>query len=233
METELAFFRSLPLDWLIKLGMAVACGSLIGIERQLRRKAAGMRTNVLICLGSTLYVMAAELMLSQHGLAGYDPTRIAGQVVVGMGFIGAGSIIQSRGKIQGLTSAATLWVVAAIGVVIGIGYPLLALVVTLLVIFLLVVVGRFEFLVLGKCKTATVRISFTDQPATWERLRHVFESYDHKLDPQTIVHTQSTAGKTICLYDVAYCHVHPDHAEFLLEILRIPDVRQTTYRPGT
>lgn len=222
--------QHVSLEWLIKIGMAVVCGSLIGIERQLKRKAAGMRTNVLICLGATLYVLAAELIARQVGIEHLDPSRIAGQVIVGMGFIGAGSIMQSRGKIHGLTTAATLWVVAAIGVLIGLGFPLLGLLVTILVIVLLVGVGKFEHLVLGRCQMLTIRLSFRDQPETWERLQYVLELHDQKFADKTVERRQVASGGTICFLNLRYCHVHPDHSDLLLDLLKIPDVRQTNYR---
>ncbi len=222
--------QTVSVEWLIKLGMAVVCGSLIGIERQLHRKAAGMRTNVMICLGATLYVLAAELIGRQVGIENLDPSRIAGQVVVGMGFIGAGSIMQSRGKIHGLTTAATLWVVAAIGVLIGLGFPILGFLVTVLVVMLLVGVGKFEYFVLGRCKMMTTRLSFRDQPETWERLQHIFDLHDRKLVEQSIERVAMGNAGTVCFLELTYCHVHPDHSDILLDLLKIPDVRQTNFR---
>lgn len=230
MNHDLFALQNVSIDWLVKIGMAVVCGSLIGIERQLKRKAAGMRTNVLICLGSTLYVLAAELIGLQVGIENLDPSRIAGQVIVGMGFIGAGSIMQSRGKIHGLTTAATLWVVAAIGVLIGLGFPLLGLLVTILVILLLVGVGKFEHFVLGRCKQFTVRLSFRDQPETWERLQHVLDLHDRTLTDQHIDRQSIANVGTVCFMELSYCHVHPDHSDIILDLLKIPDVRQTTFR---
>lgn len=222
-----------PVVWLAKLAVAVVCGSLVGIERQLRRKTAGMRTNVMICLGSTLYIMAAELIAQTAGAGSVDPTRIAGQVIVGMGFIGAGSIIQSRGRVHGLTTAATLWVVAAVGVLIGIGYPLLAFVVTVLVVFLLEGVGRFEYLVMGKCKLAALRVSFLDQPETWDAVRTVFLQHDAKFPAEQVQHLQTERGRTVCFLEIDYCMIHPDHGELALDLLKLPGVRQTTYTPPT
>ena len=103
----------------LKLLMAVACGGAIGFERELSRKPAGLRTNVLICVGAALF-----MIVSRHigGGAPYtDPARLVAQVVTGIGFIGAGVILQSRGSISGLTSAATIFVVSAVGITIGEG----------------------------------------------------------------------------------------------------------------
>jgi putative Mg2+ transporter-C (MgtC) family protein len=116
------------------------CGGLIGIERELKSKPAGFRTNILIALGSSMY-MAVGLLLSG---AEVDPTRIAAQVVTGIGFLGAGCIIQAGGQIRGLTTAATIWVVAAIGIVSGAGYPVLALVGSMMVILTLAALRGVE-----------------------------------------------------------------------------------------
>ncbi|MBI4238218.1 MAG: MgtC/SapB family protein [Deltaproteobacteria bacterium] len=232
MQHELEFLRSLPIGWITKIAVAVLCGAIIGIERQLRRKAAGMRTNVMICLGAALYVLAAELIALRDGTAHMDPSRLAGQVVVGMGFIGAGSIIQSRGRIQGLTSAATMWVVAAIGVLIGLGFPLLGLIVTVLVVGLLEGVRLLEHHALGRCRMVTTRLSFRDQPQTWERLREVCAANDHPLDAQQVRSTTVASGARICFLELHYCYTHPDHAEVLFDLLKIPDVRQTSFEPG-
>ena len=107
--------RELRLELLFQLALAVLLGGAIGLERELRGKPAGLRTNVLICIGATLFTV-----LSQHISGGRgDPGRIAAQILTGIGFIGAGTILHLRGSITGLTSAATIWVVTAIGMAVG------------------------------------------------------------------------------------------------------------------
>src|SRR3712207_3170052 len=98
-----------------KVLVAIFCGGLIGLERELKGKPAGIKTNMLICLGATIYTCISVLISSSHSATGHygDPARVAAQIVSGIGFLGGGSIIQSRGTIQGLTTAATIWVVAA------------------------------------------------------------------------------------------------------------------------
>ena len=142
--------RLLPL-FLVRCGVAAICGGLIGIERQLKDKPAGFRTNILICLGASIY-MAVGLLLPTDAV---DPTRIAAQVVTGIGFLGAGCIIQSGGHIRGLTTAATIWVVAAIGIVSGAGYPILAIIASLMVIVTLATLRRVETRFLNAGRTGT------------------------------------------------------------------------------
>lgn len=113
---------------------ALLLGFLIGYDREKKMKAAGIKTNMLICIGSTLYTAVSILIQSSHNDGFSDPARIAAQIVSGIGFLGAGAIIQSRGSVKGLTTAATIWVVAAVGVTIGAGYPLVATFFTLTVL---------------------------------------------------------------------------------------------------
>lgn len=126
--------------FLLRCLVAVLCGGMIGIERELKNKPAGFRTNILICLGSTIY-MAIGILL---GPVGADPTRVAAQVVTGIGFLGAGCIIQSGHYVRGLTSAATIWVVASIGIVSGAGFPILAIIASLIVLATLAMLARVE-----------------------------------------------------------------------------------------
>ena len=125
---------------------ALLCG-FIGLERELAGKPAGLRTNLLICVGAALLTYLSMILAS--GPDHSDPTRIAAQIVSGIGFLGAGAIIQSRQAVHGLTSAATIWVVAALGMAVGAGVLHDALLAALLVLVALIVLGRVERTVLG------------------------------------------------------------------------------------
>lgn len=130
--------------FMVRSGVAALCGALIGLERELKGKPAGFRTNILICLGASMYMAAGLLVVNEGGEAGSDPARIAAQVVTGIGFIGAGCIIQQRGRIVGLTTAATIWVVAAIGIIAGAGFPIVAFIASSMVLLTLIVLGAVE-----------------------------------------------------------------------------------------
>jgi putative Mg2+ transporter-C (MgtC) family protein len=130
--------------FLSRCGVAVLCGAIIGLERELKGKPAGFRTNILICLGAAMYMSVGLLLRYEGEATGADPSRIAAQVVTGIGFIGAGCIIQERGRITGLTTAATIWVVAAIGIISGAGFPALALLSAVIVVTTLAVLGWVE-----------------------------------------------------------------------------------------
>src|SRR6516225_6009695 len=108
----------------LKLVLAAVLGGIIGIEREIRDKPAGLRSNILICVGSTLF-MSISTKVAQ--LLGGDPTRIAAQIISGIGFLGAGAVLQAHGFVLGLTTAATIWVVAGVGMAIGSGMYLVAI----------------------------------------------------------------------------------------------------------
>jgi putative Mg2+ transporter-C (MgtC) family protein len=120
--------------------LAVCCGAAIGLERQLKHKSAGLRTNVLICLGAAVFTIISERMAGDKD----SITRIAAQIVTGVGFLGAGAVIQDRGGIHGLTTAATIWMVASIGMACGAKLYLLAVISTFIAIVVLVGLGWLE-----------------------------------------------------------------------------------------
>ncbi len=105
---------------------AILLGGIVGYDREKKMKAAGLKTNILICLGATLYTVISLLNVQNSAGGPMDANRVGAQIVSGIGFLGAGAIIQGKGAVIGLTTAATIWVVAAIGYTIGIGYPLSA-----------------------------------------------------------------------------------------------------------
>ena len=120
-------------------------GGVIGLEREIAGKPAGLRTNILICVGAALLTDVSILMVSDsQGNRLWDPTRVAGQIITGVGFLGAGTIMQARGTITGLTSAATIWVVCAIGITVGSGAYLEAAGAGLLVAIVLAGLGNVE-----------------------------------------------------------------------------------------
>ena len=128
-------------DTLVKLSLAAFLGGVIGLERELKGKAAGLRTNLLICFGSAMFtILSAELASVWTG----DHTRIAAQIIPGIGFIGAGSILHARGSVSGLTTAATIFVVASIGMAVGGGLYLPAAFATLMIFLALEVLGWIE-----------------------------------------------------------------------------------------
>lgn len=128
-----------------KLVMAMLLGCVIGYERKRKGQIAGVRTFSLICMGATLCMIISIYVPQVYlGLKNGDPSRIAAQVVSGIGFLGAGAIIQMKGSVRGLTTAAGIWMVAALGMAVGVGMYSVALVATLLILFILIQLERIE-----------------------------------------------------------------------------------------
>ena len=132
------------MDWtsdIVPVLLAVGCGAVIGLERQLKHKAAGLRTNILICLGAAVFTIISREMASgsQDSI-----TRIAAQIVTGVGFLGAGAVIQDRGGIHGLTTAATIWLMASIGMACGARFYGLAILSTIFALVVLIGLGQVD-----------------------------------------------------------------------------------------
>jgi putative Mg2+ transporter-C (MgtC) family protein len=129
------------LDLALRLTVGLVLGAIIGFERELHRQPAGFRTHSLVSLGAALFTVVSAFGFSGIGA---DPTRIAAQIVSGIGFIGAGTILQYRGHIRGLTTAASLWSVAAIGTAAGAGLYVVAIIGTVLILIILSILDRVE-----------------------------------------------------------------------------------------
>lgn len=163
-----------------KLLLAMLCGGAIGLERELNRKPAGLRTNVLICFGAALY-----MIVSRHisgGAAYTDPARLAAQVVAGIGFLGAGVILQSRGSVTGLTTAATIFVVGAVGIAIGEGLFGLASLSTVSIILVLVVLRSVERSVLKRARLFHYHLKTSDPAEFLESLLDILEKQHLRLE---------------------------------------------------
>ena len=135
------FFDPFALPFWMTVGMAIACGGIIGLERQLRGKPAGIRTSILICLSTTIFIHLGALT---SGELGSDATRVLGQVVTGVGFLGAGVIISREGTVTGVTTAAVVWALAAIGATIGFGFYKGAFALSLITVLVLWIMDVLE-----------------------------------------------------------------------------------------
>lgn len=156
-----------PLDISIRLFLALSLGGMVGFERELSSHAAGLRTHILVCVGSTLI-----MLLSIYGFGDFaneqnvrlDPSRLAAQVISGIGFLGAGTIIFNGRSIKGLTTAASLWVVAAIGLAVGAGFYFAAVLACFMVLISLWILNKVEHRYFRAKKIHTIKIQAFDQP---------------------------------------------------------------------
>ncbi len=134
---------------LAQLLLATVLGGLVGIEREIHGRPAGLRTHILVCLGSALIIVAFEQLKAGLVLEGWDiiqmdPARVAAGIITGIGFLGAGTILKGKDHVMGLTTAASIWVVAAIGITTGLGQFFLAITATILVLFVLLILQRLD-----------------------------------------------------------------------------------------
>ena len=145
----------------IAIFFALLLGAVLGLEREISGKAAGLRTNVLICMGAALFTIISRRMGE-----GESVTRIAAQVVSGIGFLGAGAIIQDRGGIKGLTTAATIWLVASVGVSCGAGYYGLAFIAAIAAVIVLFGLAKVEKRIKKSLKSQSPTAEDHEQPKT-------------------------------------------------------------------
>lgn len=164
----------------LKLLMAVACGGAIGLERELSRKPAGLRTNVLVCVGAALFTVVSRHIGS--GAPYTDPARLVAQVVTAIGFIGAGVILQSRGSITGLTSAATILLVAAVGITIGEGMFTVTLMTTVLIIVVLVLLRKAERALIRRRRLFHYQLKTTEASKALAHLLDLLDREGLRLD---------------------------------------------------
>ncbi len=207
----------LLMESLTKLLAAAILGGLVGLERELSRKPAGLRTNMLICTGSAL-LMILSILVAQDGGSRGDPGRIAAQVVTGIGFLGAGAIVQSRGSVYGLTTGATIFTVAAIGLAVGGGYYLPALLATAIVILSLFVLGRVEKRMLASARPIyEYHLETNDVPTALARLTEILRAHGVEMEGVSFEKTNVGMEMRFAL------SVSPEVNERLLrELLAVP-----------
>lgn len=209
----------LPSPWLeiLLILVSVACGAMVGTERERHEKPAGLRTLILVCLGATVFTITSFVFTSSTG----DSGRVAGQIVTGIGFLGAGAILHSRNGVSGMTTAATIWVTAAIGMVNGAGFPLAGLGISLLVRLLLMAILKWEVHHLGGIQSLGIDLEFDpDHGKTrikMERLREEF-----RVTGQALAYEKLPDGTTRARLDLRLPrrHLH----EFLDELASLPGI---------
>lgn len=205
-------------QYVLRLVFALFIGGLIGIEREIKGKPAGMRTNILICMASCLLMILA-LEIFRGGTWLGDPSRIASQVVVGIGFLGAGTIIRSRFSVAGLTSAATIWFVSAIGLVIGWGDFALATAACVLLMITLTVLGTVERWVEVKQRRHVLQFEYPTQHRRIDDAKIVLRKYGIRTDNLSL----RREARRIFV-DIEYTAPDKRHLEVVAAVRQLPDV---------
>jgi putative Mg2+ transporter-C (MgtC) family protein len=207
--------------FLFQTFVAALCGFLIGFEREKRRKPAGYRTIVLITCGSCIFTIISQHVPSITGMGNSDPTRIAAQIVTGIGFLGAGAIIQSKGTVVGLTTAAVIWVMSAIGMLIGFGYPLIGFVTTISILIFLLTSYKIEDILVGKCHYADLEITFNDSKLMKSTVSSILLDNDIDISKYKLISKDNDL-----ILRIRYCDVHLSHHKFLADLYGLDGIKE-------
>ena len=181
-------------DMVIRLAVSALLAAFIGVEREAHEHPAGMRTHILVCIGSTLFTLCSYSV--SHSISGhiFDPARITAQIVTGVGFLGAGTIIHRGSMVRGLTTAASIWAVAAIGVAVGIGGQmlLLAVVASVFVFATLAGVRWIESIILVKREERMLNVSVLNPNDSIPKLLATLSAHDAQ--PHILSSEQTKTG---------------------------------------
>jgi uncharacterized membrane protein YhiD involved in acid resistance len=213
--------HSLRLDVLVQLLLAILLGGAVGLERELQGKPAGLRTNILICLGATLFTLLS------YRLAGGVPdvSRVAAQIVTGIGFLGAGTILHARGNIVGLTSAATIWLVAAVGMALGAHAYVEAVGTTVLTLVVLAGLVPIERAVETRTHRSHVVVYLRPEPGTVESVERLIRSAGLRMEAS---HLRKEAAEVVLESDlVGPRRLHDETRLALLEEAAVASVSMT------
>jgi putative Mg2+ transporter-C (MgtC) family protein len=160
---------------IFKLSLSLLAGGFIGLNRERQNQPAGFRTHILICVGATLLMMLSIYIPQTYlGFKNGDPGRIAAQVVSGIGFLGAGAIIRLGTNVRGITTAASIWLISAVGLAIGAGLYIISFVVVAIALFTLVVLERIEHWYFPQTMLKTFTLTFDDANYPGEAIKAIF-----------------------------------------------------------
>lgn len=185
---------------ILKILLAIALSGIIGYEREISDKPAGLRTNILIGLGSAVMMMISIQVATWYSNGLADPSRIAAQVVTGIGFLGAGTILQARGSVKGLTTAATIWAVAGIGLAVGSGMYFLAVLTTAAILAVLWILGRAQHRLMGKNVSECVRVTVSEAAEFLRALNEMHSDTTIKVEALNVREISSGYSVEFCFY---------------------------------
>jgi putative Mg2+ transporter-C (MgtC) family protein len=209
----------LPPDILVKLFLSIFIGGLIGAEREYRSKSAGFRTLTLICLGSALFTIFSQLIG-----AGGNPDRIASNIATGIGFVGAGVIFKGDIGVNGITTAAMIWVTAALGMGIGAGYEWVSVIACLIILLMLFIFGLAENWIDHLNQTRNYKIQTDFKEETMNRFEKCFQSHHLKYKRAREVKDGDTISGEWYVRGSKQ-----NHLDFINEILHDPEIRRFEY----
>lgn len=203
----------------VLIAIAVLCGAMVGFEREKRLKPAGLRTMILICVGAAAFTMASRTLAGAQG----EVSRVAAQIVTGIGFIGAGAIIQSGAAVRGLTTAATVWVVAATGMIIGAGFGGAGLLLASTIVVVLGGAAMVEKRYLGPCAYRQIRVVYEpDHGKSIIQIDAVLDEYEIPAEARSRRIRADGMDERILIY----CNAHKHHKDFLVRLVKLPMITE-------
>lgn len=204
---------------LLRMSVAMICGGVIGVEREYKRRPAGFRTHILICLGAAVTTMTSQYLYLNMKLY-TDMARLGAQVIAGMGFIGAGTIIVTKQRqVKGLTTAAGLWTCAIIGLASGAGYYEAAVIATLLILLAETLFSKLEYYILATARSVNVFMEYIDPEALDSVLKMIKTSDIYILDLEITKNGARTAGTSTAILSLQTTR-RTNHEALLTEIAR-------------
>lgn len=181
------------MDWetVLRLFMAMVIGGIIGFEREIGNRPAGFRTHTLVCVGSTLVMLTSEYLFKEYsGIVNLDPARLGAQVISGIGFLGAGTILKLGPRVRGLTTAASLWVVACLGLAIGAGFYWGAIVATIFVYITLILLKKVERVFVRDVGTIAIDLELRNKPGQIAKVTDVMGRLNIQIKDIQIIHNE-------------------------------------------
>jgi len=220
---------------IIRLTLAVFLGGLIGFEREAHNRPAGFRTHILVCVGSALIMIVSAYGFEEEFVELYDldPSRIAASVITGIGFLGAGTIIRQEGTIQGLTTAAGIWVVSGIGLAIGIGHYMGALFTTALVLVSLFVLNRVDHIIFYRRKYCRLWIKAKDQPGLLGKIGMLLGNMNiniKKVDLQPTEYDETYHSSLVTLDFMVRIPGYFNSQEFINELSKVGGILEISWQ---
>jgi putative Mg2+ transporter-C (MgtC) family protein len=211
------------IDIVLKLLTAFLLSSLIGIEREIIHKPAGIKTHTLVCISSTL-VMALGMHLAKTFGATVDPSRLPSQILTGIGFVGAGTIIRDGFSVKGITTAASLLAITCIGLAVGAGYYAGALFATLFIFLILILTAPFQILIDTRRKIILFTITAHTHPGIIGEIEKIFEEYN--IEIINIKHHNDPISQYTSLKVFAKCNDKKTKETIIQKLCKLKDVKE-------
>lgn len=210
------------LEVVLRLIIAGVLGGIIGYERETENKPAGFRTYMLVCIGSALVMVTSEYMFTKYsGLTNMDPARLGAQVISGIGFLGAGTIIRDGVNVRGLTTAAGLWVVACVGIAVGTGFYVGAIISTVFIYLTLITLKKFQESFKSKGQFKFIYVQTIDVPGQIGAIGTIFGKYDISIKNIEFIKPD---GKEISVQIKIYAHI-PSSVSFFEFMKELHDIK--------